>query len=200
MRRIAYETMPAAIAARHLAAARFLSTDAGIDPDEIAEVIASHYLDTHEADAAAADGDDVRAEARSWFTRAAERAASLAASLEAQRAFERAADLAGNQTERGRSLARAGEHAVGGGGLEEAAALLEEAIDILRRAGERADAARAQVRLGELLFVSNRIEEGVVLLEEALKAHKAEGDDADCGGLGGARPPPVLRRPETRRR
>ncbi len=79
----------------------------GIDPDEIAEVIASHYLDAHAADPDAADRDDVRAEARRWFTRAAERAASLAASLEAQRAFERAAELAG-EARRPWPLARAG--------------------------------------------------------------------------------------------
>ena len=179
VQRITYETIGRRDRRRrHLAAARFLSTDAGIDPDEIAEVIASHYLDAHEADSAAEDGDDVRAEARRWFTRAAERAASLAASLEAQRAFVRAADLAGNEAERGRSLARAGEHADRGGRLEEAAPLLEEAIDILQRAGERAEAARAQVRLGGLLLVSNRIEEGVALLEEALEAHESGGDEA----------------------
>ena len=86
IQRITYETIGRRDRRRrHLAAARFLATDTGIDPDEIAEVIASHYLDAHQADAAAEDGDDVRAEARHWFTRAAERAASLAASLEAQR-------------------------------------------------------------------------------------------------------------------
>ena len=140
-------------------------------------MIASHYLDAHQADAAAADGDDVRAEARRWFTRAAERAASLAASLEAQRAFERAADLAGDEAERGRSLARAGELAVMGGRFDEAAPLLEQAIAILTRIGERAEAAGAQVRLGELLLVSNRIEEGAALLESALESHENVGNE-----------------------
>ena len=132
VQRITYETIARRDRRRrHLAAARFLSTEAGIDPDEIAEVIAAHYLDAHETDPAAADGDDVRGEARRWFTRAAQRAASLAASREAQRAFEQAANLAGEQTERGRSLARAGELASMGGRLDEAVPLLEEAIDIL---------------------------------------------------------------------
>ena len=178
VQRITYETIARRDRRRrHLAAAQFLSAEAGIDPDEIAEVIASHYLDAHEADPAAADGDDVRSEARRWFTRAAERAASLAASREAQRAFEQAADLAGEEAERGRSLARAGEHAVMGGRFGEATPLLEEAIDILGRVGARADAARAEVTLGELLLVSNRIEEGVALLERALAVHESEGDE-----------------------
>ena len=154
-----------------------MSESAGIDPDEIAEVIASHYIDAHEAHPEAEDGDDVRAEARLWFTRAAERAASLAASLEAQRAYERAADLAADQGERGRSLARAGELAVAGGRLVEAAPLLEESIRILAGAGEHAEAAGAQVRLGELLFISNRIDEGVALLESALQSHERLGDE-----------------------
>ena len=91
----------------------------------------------------------MRAEARRWFTRAADRAASLAASLEAQRAFERAAGLTDEGVERGRSLARAGELAVMGGRMDEAEPLLEEAIAIFEAAGQRAEAAGAQARLGE---------------------------------------------------
>jgi tetratricopeptide (TPR) repeat protein len=163
--------------ARHLAVARFLGDDAGIDPDEIAEVIASHYLDAHAADPDADDRDDVRAQARLWFTRAAERAASLAASLEAQRAYERAAELAEDASGRGRSLARAGELAVMGGRLDEAETLLEEAITILEESGDRTDVARTEVRLGELLLISGRIEEAVTRLDSALRGHEAEGDE-----------------------
>jgi class 3 adenylate cyclase/predicted ATPase len=178
VQRVAYDTIARRDRrARHLAAAQFLATDAGIDPDEIAEVIASHYLDAHAADPDAPDRDAVRAHARGWFTRAAERAASLAASLEAQRAFERAAELSTEQRERGRSLARAGDLAVTGGRLDEAIPLLEDAIEILVAEGLRADAAQAEVRLGEVLFATNRIEEGVIRLEGALAAHEAEEDE-----------------------
>ena len=143
VQRVTYETIARRDRrTRHLAAARFLSSDAGIDPDEIAEVIASHYLDAHEADPEAPDRDEVRGEARRWFTRAAERAASVAASLEAQRAFERVAGLAGEEVERGNSLARAGDLAVMGGRFGEAESLLSEAITIL-------DAARCPLRRGQ---------------------------------------------------
>jgi len=178
VQRVTYETIARRDRrARHLAAAQFLAGDAGIDPDEIAEVIASHYLDAHAADPEAADRDDVRARARQWFTRAAERAASLAASLEAQRAFERAAELSVEQHERGLALARAGDLAGMGGRIEEAIPLLEEAIDILVASGLRADAAQAEVRLGEVLFMTTRIEEGVRRLEAALEAHESETDE-----------------------
>ena len=178
VQRVTYETIARRDRrARHLAVARYLATEAGIDPDEIAEVIATHYLDAHEADPDAADAAEVKAEARRWFTRAALRAASLAASLEAQRAFERAAGLTDEGVERGRSLARAGELAVMGGRVEEAVPLLEEAIDILGGSGFPAEAAAAQVRLGEVLFVTSRIEEAVALLEQALATHETEDDD-----------------------
>jgi class 3 adenylate cyclase/tetratricopeptide (TPR) repeat protein len=179
VQRVTYETIARRDRrARHLAAARFLADDAGLDPDEIAEVIATHYLDAHASDADAADRDDVRAEARRWFTRAAERAASVAASLEAQRAFERAAEFAGNEAEQGRSLARAGELAMMGGRMDDAERLLVESIAILEREGLRADAANAESRLGDILFATDRIEEGVSRLDAALSAHNAEGDES----------------------
>jgi predicted ATPase len=179
VQRVAYETIARRDRrARHIAAARFLATDAGIDPEEIAEVIAAHYLDAHEADPGASDADEVRAQAREWFTRAADRAASLAASLEAQRAFERAAGLASGELERGSSLARAGDLAVAGGRIDEGEALLREAIEIFERVGARPEAASAESRLGELLFTSGRIEEAVTRLESALAVYEAEADEA----------------------
>jgi len=178
VQRVTYETIARRDRrTRHLAVARYLATDAGIDPDEIAEVIATHYLDAHEADENAADAADVRAEARRWFTRAADRAASLAAPLEAQRAFERAADLTDEGVERGRSLARAGELASMGGRMDEAESLLEEAIAIFEAADRRTEAAAAQSQMGSVLFVAGRIEDAVAQLERALAAHDASGDE-----------------------
>jgi class 3 adenylate cyclase/predicted ATPase len=178
VQRVAYETtVRRERRRRHMAAARFLASDAGLDPDEIAEVIATHYLDAYEAEPDADDREEVRAEARVWFTRAAERAASLAASLEAQRAHERAADLTGDDVERGRSLARAGELAAMGGRIDEAESLLEEAIAILAAADLRSETAAAQVRLGEVMFVTGRGEEAIARLESALAAHEAEADE-----------------------
>ena len=78
--------------AKHLAAAAYLASSAGIDPDEIAEVVAAHYLDAFRADEDAHDAADIRSSARGWLERAAERATSPAAAEEAQRAFEAAAE------------------------------------------------------------------------------------------------------------
>ncbi len=179
VQRVTYETIARRDRRRrHLAVARFLSSDAGLDPDEIAEVIATHYLDAHQADPGADDHDDVRAEARRWFTRAADRAASLAAPLEAQRAYERAAELTDDDVERGRSLARAGELAVMGARFDEAEPLLEEAITILHAAGAPTDAAAAENALGDILFNTERLADAIERLRSALEAYEAEGDEA----------------------
>ena len=120
-------------------------------------MIASHYLDALEADPERPTRRS-RGEARRWFTRAAERAASLAASLEAQRAFERAAGLAGEEAERGNSLARAGDLAVMGGRFDEAESLLSEAITILdpARCPRRRGRSTGQARRGLFLVEQDR--------------------------------------------
>ena len=178
VQRVTYETIARRDRrARHLAAARFLAEDAGIDADEIAEVIAAHYLDAHQANPEAADADDVRAQARAWFTRAAERAASLAASLEAQRAFSRVAELSDDAVERGKALTRAGQLAFAAGRVEEAESLLSEAIDTIG-ARDRPASAAAENALGEILFATERLDEAIKLLEKALRTYESEGGEA----------------------
>jgi tetratricopeptide (TPR) repeat protein len=178
VQRVTYETIARRDRpTRHLAAARFLADEAGLDPDEIAEVIAAHYLDAHEADPAATDADAVRAQARAWFTRAAERAASLAAALEAQRAFSRVAELSDDAVERGNALIRAGELALSAGRLDEAEALLRDAIATLGTESRSASAV-AESALGEILFQTERLDDAIGLLERAVSAHEAERDEA----------------------
>ena len=57
VQRVAYETLAKRERGRlHRAAASYLERDAGIDPDEIAEVIAAHHRDAFEADPSAESG------------------------------------------------------------------------------------------------------------------------------------------------
>src|SRR5947207_9833292 len=95
VRRVAYETLSKRDRkTKHLAAARFLSSTWGAEEDEIAEVVAAHYLDAYEAAPDEPDAVELRAKAREMVARAADRAASLGANAEAQRAYERAGELA----------------------------------------------------------------------------------------------------------
>ncbi len=206
VQRVTYETIARRDRrARHLAAARFLATDAGIDPDEIAEVIATHYLDAHEADPSAADADDVRAEARAWFTRAAERAASLAASLEAQRAL-RAAQPSSRPTTLSSAVARSLAPASSrrwADGWTDAESLLERGDrDPRTPRPADAEAAAPRRRSGRCSSTTGPHRGGDrAQLERALalaRERRRRGGDRD--GLGAARPLPLLRRPHRRRR
>ena len=109
VRHVAYETLSRhERRARHLAAAEHLRA-AFPDEDEIAEVIAAHYLDAYEANPAGRRrGARSGGKAREALVRAGERAESLAAAGEAQRYLEQAASLTDDPRERAALLDRAG--------------------------------------------------------------------------------------------
>src|SRR5439155_25179198 len=79
VRHVAYETLSKRDRkSRHLAAAEYLRA-AFPEEDEVAEVLASHYLAAFEAAPEADDGETIRAQAQEMLVRAGERSASLAA-------------------------------------------------------------------------------------------------------------------------
>ena len=155
VQRIAYETLARTERrALHLSAASFLREGAGIDPDEIAEVIAAHYRDAYETSPNAEDAGAVRSEALTWLRRAGERSAALAATEDARRAFDSAADLAGADVERAELLERAGELAFASDELDVAVERLEQSRALYLGAGRAHDAARAAVPLSTTLWVA----------------------------------------------
>src|SRR4029078_10922876 len=94
---------------RHLAAAAYLEESLG--EDEVAEVIAAHYVAAHEALPDADDAAEIRAKARHALTRPGERATALAASAEAHRYFRRAAEFAEERVAQATLLDQAGQGA-----------------------------------------------------------------------------------------
>ena len=184
VQRVAYETLARRDRkARHLAAAGFLEREAGLDPDEIAEVIAAHYLDAHAADPEADDADVVKAQARDWLCRAGERAAALAAPEDARRAFDRAAGLADAEEERARLLERAGEMALAANDAAAAEEALRDARARFEEAGLPHDAARATALLGLALWALGRGEEALELLEPALAVLAQDEPDENVARL-----------------
>ncbi len=127
--------------ARHLAVARHLRGTWGEEGGEIAEVLASHYLDAVEADPEAADVPEIRAAACQTLEEAGRRAMSLAALPEARRLFEQATGLAGDPGVRGRLLRESGKAAQQHGDLMEGLKMLDEATDLLNQAGLGSEAA-----------------------------------------------------------
>ncbi len=115
LKRVAYETLAKRERkARHLAAAAHLEQAWGATEQEVAAVVAAHYLDAYRAAPDAADAGEIKAHARDRLALAAERAASLAATEEARRYFEQAAALADEPLRRAELLERAAIATTGG--------------------------------------------------------------------------------------
>jgi class 3 adenylate cyclase/tetratricopeptide (TPR) repeat protein len=184
VQRVAYEMLARRDRkSKHLAAAEYLTEQAGIDPEEIAEVIAAHYLDAFRSEPGAADAAAIRDRARDWLTRAGERATSLAATDDAQRSFEAAAELADDHVERARLLERAGDRARAANRLEVAEERLREAERLTREAGAIHDRARVAAALALTFWRLGRIEEAIALAEDAFAVLSADERDADVGDL-----------------
>jgi predicted ATPase/class 3 adenylate cyclase len=184
IQRVAYETLTRRDRkAKHLAAARYLADTAGIDPDEIAEVIATHLLDAYGAEPDDPDAAEIRAEARGWLTRAAERAAALAATDDAQRAFEAAVGLVDEPLERAALLERAGEMARMANRLDAAETYLRESSVLYEEAGATHDRARVAAALGVAVWQQGRIHDAIELMEDAFAVLAADEPDTDVATL-----------------
>src|SRR6266508_3809998 len=179
VRHVAYETLSKRERkSRHLAAAHHLE-QAFPEVDEVAEVLASHYLAAVEAAPDAEDAQDIRAKAREMLARAGERAASLAAASEAQRYFEQAAQLTDDAPEQAALLEQAGQMAWHANVPERARALLEQAHAAYEELADSGGAARVSARVAEIDFAEGHPQQAVARLEPALTALEAGAADAD---------------------
>jgi tetratricopeptide (TPR) repeat protein len=184
VKRVAYETLSKRDRkAKHLAAARFLASTWGAEEDEIAEVVAAHYLDAYQAAPDDPDADELRANAREMVVRAAERAASLGANAEAQRAYERAIELADEPLVRGDFEEQAGTMARMGARPEEAATHYERAIELFEAEGASHPAARVSARVAEILWDRGRLEQGLESMNRAFDVLSQEEHDEDLAAL-----------------
>ena len=183
VRHVAYETLSKRERrARHLAAAAYIEA-AYPDESEVAEVLASHYLDAH---AAAPDADDagaVKGKARETLVRAGDRAESLGAAAEAQRYLEQAAGLAGDTRERAELLDRAGWLAFYAADYGTAERLLGEAVALYEAEGETHAAARVSGRLAQVERWGGRFDEALARSERAFEVVAGDEPDEDLADL-----------------
>jgi class 3 adenylate cyclase/tetratricopeptide (TPR) repeat protein len=168
VRYVAYETLSKRERkTRHLAAATHLK-EAFAQEDEIAEVLASHYVAAYEAAPDASDAPEIRSKAREMLTRAGQRAGSLGAPDEGQRYFERASALADDPTVEAWLLEQAGKQAVQANRASEAREHLGRALTVYSEIGDLQAAARASAALAEADFLDGHLEEGADRLQKAL--------------------------------
>jgi class 3 adenylate cyclase/tetratricopeptide (TPR) repeat protein len=154
--------------ARHLAAAQHLRRSFPDDGDEVAEVIAAHYLDAYKAMPTDADGDAMRAEAAAAFERAGRRAGTLGSPDQAEKAYRTAATLAVSEAESTRLTVEAASMAVQAGRFADALAMFEAATDAHNAAGRVREAALYADQTGHALSALGRAEEATRRMLHAL--------------------------------
>ena len=167
VRTVAYETLPKRERkTKHLAVAAYFE-GARYQEEEMAEVLASHYLDAYTEVPEADDAPAIKEKARLMLVRAGERAASLAANEEALRHFEHALDLADDALDRAELSERAGRVGWVAGEREAAKRRLEDAVAGYESLREETRAAGVRAVLGEIAFDEGRLESGIREMEAA---------------------------------
>ncbi len=179
VRTVAYDTLPKRERkTKHLAVAAYFE-GARYQEEEMAEVLASHYLDAYTEVPEADDAPAIKEQARLMLVRAGERAASLAANEEALRHFEHALDLADEALDRAELSERAGRVGWVAGEREAAKRRLEDAVAGYESLREETRAAGVRAVLGEIAFDEGRLESGIREMEAAYQALSAQpGTDA----------------------
>jgi class 3 adenylate cyclase/tetratricopeptide (TPR) repeat protein len=184
VRHVAYETLSKRERrAKHLSAAEYLGAAFAEDEDEVVEVIASHYVNAHEAAPDAEDAPEIRGKAQATLARAGERAKSLAAAAEARRYFEQAAELTEDPEERAALLDSAGEMAMRVGDPDSARRLFEESIELHEQLGDTHAAARVLWRLGRSEAFTGRRDEAMARMERAFELISGDEPDEDLALL-----------------
>jgi class 3 adenylate cyclase/tetratricopeptide (TPR) repeat protein len=170
LRQVAYETMPRSERkSRHLAVAAYFEQDPAGAEQEMAEIVAAHYLTALELEPEAADAPEIEARARTTLVKAGERAASLAATETAQRYFEQALELTSGTLEQAELHERAGIMAYRGRRIEESREHLLRAEAAFDELGLAQHGARVRARLAiEVTWGhENDIERAIADMERA---------------------------------
>ena len=169
---------------RHRAAAEHLRRVFPNDGEEVAEVIAAHYLDAYRA---ALSGSrraaSFAARRMTALRRAAQRAAAVGAPESAERSYRTASELAEDELERTELTRAAGEMALQAGRLEAALELFEQVADAHTAAGREREAAHVAGRIGRALNRLGRNEEAIERIVPALEVLGADRLDPDVAAL-----------------
>ena len=159
--------------ARHLAAARHYEA---VGDEELAGVLASHYLAAREASDEGPEADAITAQARLALSGAAARAAELGGHDQAVAYLDQALAIATDPGDRASLLDRAAISA--GAASRDAGRYAEAAIEAYRELGDRVAEAAATGRLGRFLIDVGEVVRATEVLEAAVPVAESIGDDA----------------------
>ncbi|MEN3282372.1 MAG: hypothetical protein V7607_3512, partial [Solirubrobacteraceae bacterium] len=167
----------------HVAAAEHLRNTFPNDGEDVAEVIAAHYLDAHRAALDQPEAEQLRDEALAGLRRAAQRAFTIGAPEAAERAYRSAAELAPDDEQRLELLEGAARMAGQAGRSEAALELLEAAAQSHRAAGREREAARLAGLIGAELGHIGRRAEAIERVEAALDVLGPDSQDPSVAAL-----------------
>ena len=190
LRQVAYDTLSRRDRkARHLAVAAHLRAAFPGDGEEVAEVIARHYLDALDAVPEDGDAGQIRGQAIAALTRAAERAGRTGAPAQAAASYANAARLTqAGTTDGGAAAAVLWEHAAEAAytNADWTAAVEQagQAADAYRQGGDTRAAARAQVIAGQTLRLWGRYAHGREQLTAAVAVLREDPDTDTVRALG----------------
>jgi class 3 adenylate cyclase/predicted ATPase len=184
LRTVAYEMLSRGERkVRHRAAAEHLRRAFPNDGEDVAEVIASHYLDAYRAAMDDPDADELRLLSLDALRRAAQRAATVGAPEVAERSYRTAAELAIEPVERAELTQAAGEMALQAGRVQESLELLEAAAGSLTATGHEHEAAHVTRSISRSLVRLGRNDEAAERLVGALEMLGPDPFDAEVGAL-----------------
>jgi class 3 adenylate cyclase/tetratricopeptide (TPR) repeat protein len=167
----------------HIAAAEHLREAFSDDGDDVAEVIAAHYLDAYQAGVDDPDAADLRDAALSALRRAAQRASTVGAPEAAERAYRTAIELAQDEAQRIELMEAAGDMAGLAGNPAAAVELFEAATAAHAAAGRQRESARLAHQIGRELGNMGRRAEAIERIEAALDVLGRDSRDADVAAL-----------------
>jgi class 3 adenylate cyclase/tetratricopeptide (TPR) repeat protein len=182
LRQVAYDTLSRRDRkARHLAVAAHLRAAFAGDGEEVADVIARHYLDALTAAPEDNDAERIRAEAAAARVRAAERAERTGALAQAAASYAGAAELtpaqdAPGQEAAGRLWERATQAGIDAGDYAKAVDHADRARGYYLRCGQARAAARVQALAGTALRLWGRTADARDQLTSAVEVLRAEPD------------------------
>jgi class 3 adenylate cyclase/tetratricopeptide (TPR) repeat protein len=166
IREVAYATLARRDRRRlHLAAARYFET---LDDEEIAGVLATHYLDAFRAQPEGAEGEAVGAQARIALRGAADRAARLGSYAQARSLLEAALEVAHTDAERADLHSAAGQAAAWASDPDGAEQHLSRAADLFRSIDDREGTLDAIYWLAHARTMLGQVGRGLELLEPAV--------------------------------
>jgi tetratricopeptide (TPR) repeat protein len=170
IREVAYDTLSRRDRrSRHLAAARYYEAEGD---EELAAVLATHYLAALQASDDGPEAEALRVQARLALRGAADRAIDLGSPDQALTHLESAITITTEPAERGPLLTRASEAAASAAALTKGTEYGHQAMAAFEAAGDQRSRLRAAGTLGSALLDNDQLEDAVELLERS--AEEAE--------------------------